>query len=59
MQDKNSDSFILVGKTHSLSIWLENGDLYISSMDEEKCKVVVESNLIPDFVDVLMEFQNR
>jgi len=59
MQDNNSDSFILVGKNHSLSIWIENGDLCISRMGEEKCKIVVESNLIPDFVDVLVEIQNR
>lgn len=56
---EKTDSFILVGKTHSLSIWLENGDLHISSMEEEKCKIIVESNLIPDLVDVLVKIQNR
>ena len=59
MENKNSDSFILVGKNHSLSIWSENGDLYIASMEEEKCKIIVESNLIPDLVDILVELQNR
>jgi hypothetical protein len=56
---ENIDSFILMGKNHSLSVWIENGDLHISSMDEEKCKIIVESNLIPDLVDVLIEIQNR
>ena len=59
MENKNTDSFILMGNHHSLSLWMENGDLYISSMDEEKCKIVVETNLIPDLVDVLVEIQNR
>lgn len=56
---EKTDSFILVGKNHSLSIWLKNGDLYIASMEEEKCKIIVESNIIPDLVDILVEFQNR
>lgn len=56
---EKTDSFILVGKNHSLSIWLENGDLHIASMEEEKCKIIVESNLIPDLVDVLVKIQNR
>ena len=56
---EKTDSFILVGKTHSLSVWMENGDLCISSMEEEKCKIIVESNLISDLVDILVEIQNR